>query len=153
MAAGIFGFLFPPPRYCLIVGWLAEMCYRVIIIVTIPLPTRFVSALKLCPNNRWGGEGLLGVSIRFCSFEGAEECVWHVLVSGAVWVWHVIICVIAVSVFLTSFCAYKAFICVESSSTLIQIMMLECWSKRCSSELLQDLDLKLNTLLHICLLS
>ena len=40
----------------------------------------FILALKLCPNNRWGGEGLLGVSIRFCSFDGAEENVWHVLV-------------------------------------------------------------------------
>ncbi|XP_032681712.1 Golgi reassembly-stacking protein 2 isoform X2 [Odontomachus brunneus] len=27
----------------------------------------------------WGGQGLLGVSIRFCSFEGANENVWHVL--------------------------------------------------------------------------
>nr|XP_023858937.1 Golgi reassembly-stacking protein 2-like isoform X4 [Salvelinus alpinus] len=31
------------------------------------------------PNNIWGGQGLLGVSIRFCSFEGANENVWHVL--------------------------------------------------------------------------
>uniref|UniRef100_A0A674C113 Golgi reassembly stacking protein 2 n=1 Tax=Salmo trutta TaxID=8032 RepID=A0A674C113_SALTR len=31
------------------------------------------------PNNMWGGQGLLGVSIRFCSFEGANENVWHVL--------------------------------------------------------------------------
>eukprot|EP00126_Sphaerothecum_destruens_P004892 Sdes_comp18436_c0_seq1m8357 len=27
----------------------------------------------------WGGVGLLGVSIRFCSFAGANENVWHVL--------------------------------------------------------------------------
>merc|ERR1719508_724544 len=27
----------------------------------------------------WGGQGLLGVSIRFCSFEGANENVWHIL--------------------------------------------------------------------------
>ncbi len=33
------------------------------------------------PSNLWGGQGLLGVSIRFCSFEGANENVWHVLVS------------------------------------------------------------------------
>ncbi|MGH0151972.1 UNVERIFIED_CONTAM: hypothetical protein FKN15_021345 [Acipenser sinensis] len=32
------------------------------------------------PSNMWGGQGLLGVSIRFCSFEGANENVWHVLV-------------------------------------------------------------------------
>ncbi|XP_038574538.1 Golgi reassembly-stacking protein 2 [Micropterus salmoides] len=31
------------------------------------------------PSNVWGGQGLLGVSIRFCSFEGANENVWHVL--------------------------------------------------------------------------
>lgn len=34
------------------------------------------------PSNLWGGQGLLGVSIRFCSFEGANENVWHVLVSS-----------------------------------------------------------------------
>lgn len=34
------------------------------------------------PSNLWGGQGLLGVSIRFCSFEGANENVWHVLVSN-----------------------------------------------------------------------
>ncbi|MEQ2164421.1 Golgi reassembly-stacking protein 2 [Goodea atripinnis] len=27
----------------------------------------------------WGGQGLLGASVRFCSFEGANENVWHVL--------------------------------------------------------------------------
>lgn len=37
------------------------------------------------PSNTWGGQGLLGVSIRFCSFEGASENIWHVLVSG-IWV-------------------------------------------------------------------
>uniref|UniRef100_A0A665U273 Golgi reassembly-stacking protein 2-like n=1 Tax=Echeneis naucrates TaxID=173247 RepID=A0A665U273_ECHNA len=31
------------------------------------------------PSNLWGGQGLLGVSIRFCSFEGVNENVWHVL--------------------------------------------------------------------------
>ncbi|XP_073503071.1 Golgi reassembly-stacking protein 2 [Phyllobates terribilis] len=31
------------------------------------------------PSNMWGGQGLLGVSIRFCSFDGANENVWHVL--------------------------------------------------------------------------
>lgn len=35
------------------------------------------------PSNLWGGQGLLGVSIRFCSFEGANENVWHVLVGGS----------------------------------------------------------------------
>lgn len=32
------------------------------------------------PSSLWGGQGLLGVSIRFCSFDGANENVWHVLV-------------------------------------------------------------------------
>ncbi|GAV06630.1 hypothetical protein RvY_16586 [Ramazzottius varieornatus] len=33
----------------------------------------------LIPSSSWGGQGLLGVSIRFCSFEGANQNVWHVL--------------------------------------------------------------------------
>lgn len=28
--------------------------------------------VELTPNNKWGGQGLLGVSIRFASFEGTE---------------------------------------------------------------------------------
>lgn len=35
--------------------------------------------VTLTPSSVWGGQGLLGVSIRFCSFEGANENVWHVL--------------------------------------------------------------------------
>ena len=42
--------------------------------------TLSVREVTLTPTNRWGGQGLLGVSIRFCSFEGANENVWHVLV-------------------------------------------------------------------------
>lgn len=34
---------------------------------------------SVTPSNLWGGQGLLGVSIRFCSFDGANENVWHVL--------------------------------------------------------------------------
>ncbi len=41
--------------------------------------TLSVREVTLTPTNRWGGQGLLGVSIRFCSFEGANENVWHVL--------------------------------------------------------------------------
>lgn len=41
--------------------------------------TQTVRELTLTPNNSWGGQGLLGVSIRFCSFEGANESVWHIL--------------------------------------------------------------------------
>ena len=40
----------------------------------------FLSEVELVPSNTWGGQGLLGVSIRFCSFDGAAENIWHVLV-------------------------------------------------------------------------
>jgi hypothetical protein len=35
--------------------------------------------VTITPSLNWGGQGLLGVSIRFCSFEGANENVWHIL--------------------------------------------------------------------------
>ncbi|XP_014669837.1 PREDICTED: Golgi reassembly-stacking protein 2-like [Priapulus caudatus] len=35
--------------------------------------------VTITPSTMWGGQGLLGVSIRFCSFEGASENVWHIL--------------------------------------------------------------------------
>ncbi|KAK7793272.1 hypothetical protein R5R35_006771 [Gryllus longicercus] len=41
--------------------------------------TQSVREVIIIPSNTWGGQGLLGVSIRFCSFEGANENVWHVL--------------------------------------------------------------------------
>jgi len=41
--------------------------------------TRCVRDASITPSNLWGGQGLLGVSIRFCSFDGAAENVWHVL--------------------------------------------------------------------------
>ena len=41
--------------------------------------TRRVRDASITPSNLWGGQGLLGVSIRFCSFDGAAENVWHVL--------------------------------------------------------------------------
>lgn len=42
--------------------------------------TQSVREVFITPCSNWGGEGLLGVSIRFCSFEGATENVWHILV-------------------------------------------------------------------------
>lgn len=42
-----------------------------------------VRELEVVPSNMWGGQGLLGASVRFCSFQGANENVWHVLVSQA----------------------------------------------------------------------
>ncbi|KAI1902194.1 hypothetical protein AGOR_G00042190 [Albula goreensis] len=38
-----------------------------------------VRELEVVPSNKWGGQGLLGASVRFCSFQGANENVWHVL--------------------------------------------------------------------------
>lgn len=41
--------------------------------------TQKVREVEMVPSHNWGGQGLLGVSIRFCSFEGANENVWHIL--------------------------------------------------------------------------
>lgn len=42
--------------------------------------TQRMRELEVTPSNMWGGQGLLGASVRFCNFEGANENVWHVLV-------------------------------------------------------------------------
>eukprot|EP00095_Tigriopus_kingsejongensis_P011056 maker-scaffold23_size669530-snap-gene-1.35 protein:Tk11056 transcript:maker-scaffold23_size669530-snap-gene-1.35-mRNA-1 annotation:"golgi reassembly-stacking protein 2" len=41
--------------------------------------TQQVREVYITPSTCWGGQGLLGISIRFCSFEGANENVWHIL--------------------------------------------------------------------------
>ncbi|XP_044074423.1 Golgi reassembly-stacking protein 1a isoform X2 [Siniperca chuatsi] len=41
--------------------------------------TTCVRELEVLPSNMWGGQGLLGASVRFCSYQGATENVWHVL--------------------------------------------------------------------------
>ncbi|MEQ2216992.1 hypothetical protein XENOCAPTIV_007806 [Xenoophorus captivus] len=41
-----------------------------------------VRELEVVPSNLWGGQGLLGTSVRFCSYQGANENVWHVLDCG-----------------------------------------------------------------------
>ncbi|RNA36290.1 Golgi reassembly-stacking 2-like [Brachionus plicatilis] len=41
--------------------------------------TMNIREITLVPTKNWGGQGVLGVSIRFCSFERANENVWHVL--------------------------------------------------------------------------
>ena len=56
-------------------GWLVK------ILENYPFHFHFSIEVTLVPCNTWGGQGLLGVSIRFCSFEGAAENIWHVLVS------------------------------------------------------------------------
>ena len=43
--------------------------------------TQRLRELKVTPSNMWGGQGLLGASVRFCSYKGANDNVWHVLVS------------------------------------------------------------------------
>ena len=50
--------------------------HNIIIIILL-----LILEVMLTPTNTWGGQGLLGVSIRFCSFDGACESVWHILVS------------------------------------------------------------------------
>jgi len=41
--------------------------------------TMNLKELTLVPSRMWGGQGVLGVSIRFCSFDRANENVWHIL--------------------------------------------------------------------------
>ncbi|GMT00954.1 hypothetical protein PENTCL1PPCAC_23128, partial [Pristionchus entomophagus] len=41
--------------------------------------TQTVRQTQVIPSQTWGGQGLLGVSIRFCTFDGASQNVWHVL--------------------------------------------------------------------------
>ena len=41
--------------------------------------TQTVRQTQIIPSEHWGGQGLLGVSIRFCSFEGANQNVWHII--------------------------------------------------------------------------
>ena len=38
-----------------------------------------IREIFITPSNTWGGQGALGISIRFCSFEGANENVWHIM--------------------------------------------------------------------------
>ncbi|KJE93061.1 hypothetical protein CAOG_03909 [Capsaspora owczarzaki ATCC 30864] len=52
---------------------------RPVILTVYSTKTAAVRNLTLIPSNMWGGMGLLGVSIRFCSFDGANDNVWHVL--------------------------------------------------------------------------
>ncbi|KPP65630.1 hypothetical protein Z043_115940, partial [Scleropages formosus] len=43
------------------------------------MKTMRVRELEVVPSNMWGGQGLLGASVRFSNFQGANENVWHVL--------------------------------------------------------------------------
>ncbi|CAI5447779.1 unnamed protein product [Caenorhabditis angaria] len=41
--------------------------------------TQAVRQTSVTPSQNWGGQGLLGISIRFCSFDGASQHVWHII--------------------------------------------------------------------------
>lgn len=41
--------------------------------------TTSLKEVTLVPSRMWGGQGVLGVSIRFCSFDRANENIWHIL--------------------------------------------------------------------------
>ncbi|ENN77145.1 Golgi reassembly-stacking protein 2-like [Dendroctonus ponderosae] len=41
--------------------------------------TQTVREIQIVPDDSWGGQGLLGISIRFCSFEVAKDNVWHIM--------------------------------------------------------------------------
>ncbi|NWW60921.1 GORS1 protein, partial [Ifrita kowaldi] len=43
------------------------------------IKTMKIREVEVIPSNMWGGQGLLGASVRFCSFQGAHEHVCHVL--------------------------------------------------------------------------
>lgn len=43
------------------------------------IKTTSVRELEVVPSNMWGGQGLLGATVRFCSYQGASENVWHIL--------------------------------------------------------------------------
>ncbi|XP_069418016.1 Golgi reassembly-stacking protein 1 isoform X3 [Ovis canadensis] len=43
------------------------------------MKTMRVREVEVVPSNMWGGQGLLGASVRFCSCHRASEHVWHVL--------------------------------------------------------------------------
>lgn len=58
-------------------------CHKEIHLITSNLvyssKTQNIRVVDMIPSETWGGQGLLGVSIRFRSFDGANENVWHIL--------------------------------------------------------------------------
>ena len=47
--------------------------------------------VTIVPRTGWGGEGLLGCAIRFCSLEGVRDRVWHILVKLGVEIFQMIL--------------------------------------------------------------
>ena len=43
------------------------------------LKTQKSRTVTLIPSFKWDGDGCLGVSIRFCEFLTASNCVWRIL--------------------------------------------------------------------------
>ncbi|XP_059200709.1 Golgi reassembly-stacking protein 1a [Centropristis striata] len=52
---------------------------RAVLMQVFSTKTSRLRELEVVPSNMWGGQGLLGASVRFCSYQGANENVWHVL--------------------------------------------------------------------------
>ncbi|KNC51456.1 golgi reassembly stacking protein 1 [Thecamonas trahens ATCC 50062] len=52
---------------------------RPLVVQVYSVKTGLVRDVVLIPSQTWGGTGLLGLSIRFCPYEKADELVWHVL--------------------------------------------------------------------------
>ncbi|XP_029309128.1 Golgi reassembly-stacking protein 1a [Cottoperca gobio] len=52
---------------------------RAVMMVVYSTKTTSIREVEVMPSNMWGGQGLLGASVRFCSYQGANENVWHVL--------------------------------------------------------------------------
>jgi hypothetical protein len=58
---------------------LKKNCNKEIKMTVYSSKTQNIRVVSITPSAEWGGQGLLGVSIRFCSFEGSNENVWHIL--------------------------------------------------------------------------
>lgn len=54
-------------------------CHKPIEMLVYSSKSQTVRKLEITPSDAWGGQGLLGVSIRFCSFQNASENVWRIL--------------------------------------------------------------------------
>jgi hypothetical protein len=58
---------------------LKENINKEVILSVYSVKTEKLRDVILIPSNNWGGEGVGGMSVRFCSLSQATEHVWHVL--------------------------------------------------------------------------